>query len=120
MSAAVTADRGFHFWAGVGVVVLLGAAVRLTGDRRPERITPPRLLGAAPVTAIRAVGEASRRIGALADALGGTGWRRGPGRRRRPRGGGRSAASSAGPTPVLGDLRDGIAHALERLAFLPA
>ena len=120
VSAAVTADGSFHFWAGLGIVVLLGAAVRLTGDPRPERITPRHLLGAAPVTAIRAVGEASRRVGALADALGGTRWR--------PvvRGGaaalvvvGTLGSILGGADPVLGDLRDGIVHALERLAFLP-
>jgi hypothetical protein len=120
VSAAVTADRGFHFWAGVGTVVLLGAAVRLTGDPRPARITLPRLLTAAPVTALAAVAEASRRIGALADALGGTRWR--------PvvRGGaaavvvvGTLGSILGGADPVLGDLRDGIVHALERLAFLP-
>ncbi len=117
---AVTADRGFHFWAGIGVVVLLGAAVRLTGDPRAERITPGRLLTAPPVTAIRAMGEASRRLGDVADTLGGTRWR--PALR-----GGTAAVVSvgtlgsilAGADPVLGDLRDGIVDTLERLAFLP-
>ena len=73
--AAVAANPVFHFWTALGAIGLLATAVRLTGDPRPERITLGSLLTAAPVTTARAMVEAGRRLGDLADRMSGTRWR---------------------------------------------
>ncbi len=118
--AAVTADRAFHFWTGLGTIGLLATAVRLTGDPRPERVTLSSLLTAVPVTTARAMVEAGRRVGGLVDRMSGTRWR------PAIRGGaaavvvvGTLGGILAGADPILAALRDGLVEALERLDFLP-
>jgi hypothetical protein len=120
VATAVTAAPPFHVVIAGGVAALLAAAVRLAGYPGWEALTAPFMLGLPVVTPVLVAGEAIRRafemVGLVATP------------RLRPllRGGllalpvvGLFALVLANADPVLATLRDDLAGAVARLAFVP-
>jgi hypothetical protein len=119
-AAALNAAPLVHVLIWTGVAMLLAIAVLLAGDPGWERLTAPLLLRAPVAAPFRVVGEAVRR----ADELGGLIATP----RYRPvlRGAllalpvvGLFTLILANADPVLATLRDDLADALARLAFVP-
>lgn len=119
VAATITAAPGVHFVIGAGVAALLAIAV--LGDAPGwERLTAPFMLGAPLAAPLRVIAEAIRRVHELIGLVATP--------RYRPllRGGllalpvvGLFALILANADPVLATLRDDVADALARLAFVP-
>ena len=118
--AVVTAAECFHALIACGVAALLAMAVLFAGDPRWDRMTAAFMLWAPIVAPLRALAEAVARALGLVELVAT------PGNRPRLRGAllalpivGLFGLILANADPVLATLRDDLADALERLAFVP-